>query len=391
MRRLQMKPVRTSSGVAPVTVLTKPAGCPGRCIFCPDADEMPKSYLPNEPGARRAAQCGFDPYRQVITRLSSFQVDGPRRRQGRVADPGRHVERLLEAIPAVVCRALPAGDERGGPRCSAADLPPLTGETGQETMESPALLGAQTANEAATHRNVGLVVETRPDWVTPAEVAHMRRLGVTKVQLGVQSLDDRILTLNQRGHDVEAVRRGRAAAARRRLQAARALDAEPARRHARVGPGRTSHGCGRIPRLRPDELKIYPCSIIEGTELYARGRQASSGPTRTRNSSPSSPTARRPSRPTAASTGSSATSPPTTSWRAARGPTCGSWRFRARRAGPALRVHPVPGGAGTRVGENDLRLAVVDYDTDSTQGAIPELRDGGRRARRISAPVAPAA
>ena len=61
-RRLQMKPVRTSSGVAPVTVLTEPAGCPGRCIFCPDADGMPKSYLPDEPGARRAAQCGFDPY-----------------------------------------------------------------------------------------------------------------------------------------------------------------------------------------------------------------------------------------------------------------------------------------------------------------------------------------
>ena len=54
LRRLQMKPIRTSSGVAPVTVLTEPAGCPGRCIFCPDAEGMPKSYLPNEPGARRA-------------------------------------------------------------------------------------------------------------------------------------------------------------------------------------------------------------------------------------------------------------------------------------------------------------------------------------------------
>jgi len=62
MGRLQMKPVRTVSGVAPVTVLTEPAGCPGECIFCPTADGMPKSYLPNEPGARRAAECGFDPH-----------------------------------------------------------------------------------------------------------------------------------------------------------------------------------------------------------------------------------------------------------------------------------------------------------------------------------------
>ncbi len=141
VRRLQMKPVRTSSGVAPVTVLTKPAGCPGRCIFCPDADGMPKSYLPNEPGARRAAQCGFDPYRQVITRLSTFKSMGHSRRQGRVADPGRHVGRLLEAVPAVVCRALPAGDERGGRASTRPTCRPLTGETGPEAMESPALLG----------------------------------------------------------------------------------------------------------------------------------------------------------------------------------------------------------------------------------------------------------
>jgi len=48
LRRLQLKPVRTSSGVAPVTVLTEPAGCPGECVFCPDASGMPKSYLPDE-------------------------------------------------------------------------------------------------------------------------------------------------------------------------------------------------------------------------------------------------------------------------------------------------------------------------------------------------------
>ena len=127
---------------------------------------------------------------------------------------------------------------------------------------------AQARNETASHRNVGLVIETRPDWVTPDEVVHLRRLGVTKVQLGVQSLDDRILALNQRGHDVAAVRRAVAIAARCRLQAASALDAQPARRDAGVGSGRLRPAVDRIVALRPDELKIYPCSIIEGTELF---------------------------------------------------------------------------------------------------------------------------
>ena len=64
LAKLRMKPVRTQSGVAPVTVLTKPYPCPGRCIFCPSDVRMPKSYLSNEPGAQRAAQHQFDPFRQ---------------------------------------------------------------------------------------------------------------------------------------------------------------------------------------------------------------------------------------------------------------------------------------------------------------------------------------
>ena len=271
LRRLQMKPIRTSSGVAPVTVLTEPAGCPGRCIFCPDAAGMPKSYLPDEPGARRAAQCGFDPYLQVRTRLETFKA------MGHTADK---VELLIlggtwSAYSKVyrewfVRRCLDAMNEtEGGAHLGGypdGQAPP-EGDLRQDLL----LLAAQARNETATHRNVGLVIETRPDWVTPAEVAHLRRLGVTKVQLGVQSLDDRLLALNQRGHDVKAVRR-----AVRRLRAAgfklhlhwmpNLLGATPESDRADFA---------RLwddPALRPDELKIYPCSIIAGTELYERWR-----------------------------------------------------------------------------------------------------------------------
>jgi len=249
LRRLQMKPVRTASGVVPVTVLTEPADCPGRCIFCPDADGMPKSYLPNEPAARRAAQCGFAPYRQVRTRLETFEA------MGHTADK---VELLIlggtwSAYPRAyrewfVWRCL---DAMNAPAAGAASL-----------------AEAQLRNEAALHRNVGLVIETRPDWVTPAEIIHLRQLGVTKVQLGVQSLDDRILALNQRGHDVAAVRR-----------AVRLLRAAGFKLHLHWMPnlfGATPESdrsdFDRLwsdPALRPDELKIYPCSIIPGTGLYA--------------------------------------------------------------------------------------------------------------------------
>ena len=72
LEKLRRKPMRTSSGVTPVTVLTKPFPCPGTCIFCPNDVRMPKSYLSDEPGAQRAEQNSFDPYLQTYTRLLTY-------------------------------------------------------------------------------------------------------------------------------------------------------------------------------------------------------------------------------------------------------------------------------------------------------------------------------
>src|SRR5579862_939313 len=76
IERLRLKPVRTSSGVATVTVLTKPFPCPGECIFCPNDVRMPKSYLADEPGAQRAEQNSFDPYLQTYSRLRALYETG---------------------------------------------------------------------------------------------------------------------------------------------------------------------------------------------------------------------------------------------------------------------------------------------------------------------------
>jgi len=272
VRRLQMKPIRTSSGVAPVTVLTAPAGCPGQCIFCPDAEGMPKSYLPNEPGARRAAQCGFDPYLQVRTRLATFEAMGHTADKVELLILGgtwsaysrhyreRFVQRCLDALNEV-------NSDIGGVAQNPLGSVEIGPGVDEKTGPSTSLAEAQACNETAPHRNVGLVIETRPDWVTPAEIRHLRQLGVTKVQLGVQSLDDRILTLNQRGHDVETVRRAvgllRAAGFKLHLHwMPNLLGATP--ESDRADFARLWSDAA----LQPDELKIYPCSIIEGTELH---------------------------------------------------------------------------------------------------------------------------
>jgi elongator complex protein 3 len=246
LRKLQMKPVRTISGVAPVTVLTKPAPCPGRCIFCPEVEGQPKSYLPDEPGAARAATFDFDPHRQTAGRIATFE------------ELGHSAEKVELLILGGSWSAYPADyQEWFIRRC----LDAMNGR------EADSLAAAQRINETAPHRNVGLVIETRPDMITPGEIRRLRQLGVTKVQLGVQSLDDRILALNQRGHTVAVTR-----TAMRLLRSAGfkiAVHWMPNLYGATPESDRTDFARLWLdPALRPDELKIYPTALLEGTELF---------------------------------------------------------------------------------------------------------------------------
>lgn len=244
---LQMKPTRTQAGVTTVTVLTKPYPCPGQCIFCPTDVRMPKSYLHDEPGARRAERHAFDPYEQTAARLAALQ---------NIGHPTQKIELLI--LGGTWSSYRRDYQEWFVKRC----LDALNGET-TETLPQ-----AQNLNARSRCRNVGLVVETRPDHIDADELRWFRYLGVTKVQIGIQSLDDRILSLNQRGHDVETTR-----------QAIRMLRLAGYKIHAHWMPnllGATPDGdiadFARLwddPAIRPDELKIYPCMLVENAALYA--------------------------------------------------------------------------------------------------------------------------
>ena len=253
LSRIRMKPMRTASGVAPVTVLTAPAGCPSACIFCPDDYRMPKSYIHDEPGCQRAERDGFDPFLQTRGRIEGFE----------------HIGHAADKVELLILGGTWSAYSRNYrewyiQRCFDA----MNDRSYAAAPPSASLQEAMRRNQTAQHRNVGLVVETRPDWVTPEEVVHLRQLGVTKVQIGVQCLDDRILALNNRGHDVQAVR-----------EALDLLRTAGFKLHLHWMPnlyGATletdrEHFDRFFSDLaiRPDELKIYPCSVIGGTELFA--------------------------------------------------------------------------------------------------------------------------
>ena len=252
LSKIRMKPTRTLSGVTTVTVLTRYHPCPGNCIFCPQEDQMPKSYLSQEPGAMRGLQHNFDPYAQVNNRIRALNS---------VGHPTDKIELLIlggsfSSYPWdyqewFVKRCFEAMNEE-----NEEDHP------GFETLKE-----AQEKNVQATHRNVGLVIETRPDLVDREALRWYRDLGVTKVQMGAQSLDDQILRMNKRGHTaqdtLEAVALLRAGGFKVVLHWMPNLYG--------ATPESDREDFSRLwgeGAYWPDELKIYPCQLLENTELF---------------------------------------------------------------------------------------------------------------------------
>ena len=323
LHKLRRKPVRTLSGVTPVTVLTKPFPCPGTCIFCPNDVRMPKSYLADEPGAQRAEKNAFDPYLQTYMRLQTYhnlghstdkieiivlggtwsfypetyQIWFVKRIFDAMHDFGKGIDGRAAVVAALRQRSMFSGEQVSNAVIQGVDMPAsynqvvqniyademyrsrglvdeiIAGERERSAVDEYAtwkeLDGAQRENETAPCRSVGLVIETRPDHISEDEVIRIRRLGCTKVQIGFQSLDDRVLEMNKRGHDLAATRR-----------AVELLRRAGFKIHAHWMPNLygSSPDADRADfekmfddvDFRPDELKIYPCSLIESAELMQR-------------------------------------------------------------------------------------------------------------------------
>ena len=243
---LRTRKVRSLSGVMPFAVMTKPFHCPGECTYCPLELGMPKSYLSDEPAAQRAKRVNFDPTAQMKMRLAQLALTGHNRDKIEViiiggtfsAYPDDYRQQFIQSI----------FDTANGKKSST-------------------LVEAQKLNEIAKHRLVGLSVETRPDWITPKEVRLYRQWGVTKIQMGVQAFDEKILRNIRRGHDLEAVARA--------TQMLRDSGFKVCYHLMPNLPGSTPRKdvaqaklMYRDPRFRPDYVKIYPCMVIPGTVLH---------------------------------------------------------------------------------------------------------------------------
>jgi len=247
---LRRKVVRTISGVTVVAVMTKPWPCPKKnpCAYCPGGPPygVPQSYTGHEPATMRGIQSGFDPYRQVRNRVEQLEAIG------------HAVDKVEFIIMGGTFPSMPLDyQERFVQRCIDA----ITG------TKSRSLKEAKRSAETSRIRNVGITVETRPDWAKRGHVDHMLSMGVTRVELGVQNIYDDVYELVDRGHSVQEV-----------IEATRVLKDAGLKVVYHLMPGLPGSSFERDlsafqkvftdSSFKPDMIKIYPCLVLKGTKAY---------------------------------------------------------------------------------------------------------------------------
>ena len=243
---LKTRKIRTLSGIAAITVITKPYPCPGKCIYCPQEKNMPKSYLASEPACMRAVLTKFDPYLQTKTRLKSLGMTG------------HNTDKIELIVLGGTWSYYPAKYQNWFiKRCFDA----CNGKTAKNLKE------AQKNNEKGKHRIIGLTLETRPDFINEKEIENMRKFGCTRVELGMQSIYDNVLRKNLRGHGIKQT-----------ILATKLLKNAGMKITFHMMPGLPGSNPQKDVKMfeelftnedfQPDQLKIYPCVVLKNAPLY---------------------------------------------------------------------------------------------------------------------------
>ncbi len=264
---LKKRPVRSLSGVVNVSVLTKPYPCPGKCIFCPSAKNIPKSYLAAEPAVQRAIANKFNPYKQVQMRLRALK------------ETGHPIDKVELRIIGGTWSYYPWQYQKWFVSecfraCNEFDKKHGYGYGNRNSVSTRLLKPSfnklqarQKKNEKTKCRIIGISAETRPDYINIAEIKRLRELGITKMELGVQSIYDDVLKTNKRGHNIAstitATRLLKEAGFKVAYQMMLGLSGSTPEKDELMFKEIFSN-----PDFQPDYLKIYPLALVKNTPLH---------------------------------------------------------------------------------------------------------------------------
>jgi len=267
-------PARSRSGVVVVAIQSEPEqSCPADCHYCSNETiangakiDMPRSYTSESPSSLRAIRNGFDALKQVIDRMSSLYYQGHDISKVEIMILGGTWSNYPEEYKQLFIR-----DIFHAINNFIMDAPKTAKYTEQKRLS---LKEEQKINETSKLRVVGLTIETRPDWINLEEIVSLRNLGVTRVQIGIQHTNNKILKKVNRGHTIEDS-----------MAAIKLLKYNGFKIVAHFMPDLYGSSPGDDiemfrellynSAIKPDEIKIYPCMVVPYSvlhRLYKQGR-----------------------------------------------------------------------------------------------------------------------
>ncbi len=256
---LKVVAIRSLSGIVPLSVFTSPKNsCPFNCVYCALNSDAPKSYFSDEAAVMRAVRASYDPFKQTFDRLMQFYLSG----------------HPIDKIELIIQGGTFSFYEKGYREWFVkrvfdglnTDIEKIVAGCDLVYANAKDLDEAKKINEKATSRMVGLTIETRPDFINKEEILFLRKLGVTRVELGVQSTNDEILRLVNRGHLVEKV-----------VEATRLLRDAGFKITYHLMPGLPGSDFEKDfavlkevftdQRFKPDNIKFYPTQVVKNSPL----------------------------------------------------------------------------------------------------------------------------
>ncbi|MBI2004300.1 tRNA uridine(34) 5-carboxymethylaminomethyl modification radical SAM/GNAT enzyme Elp3 [Candidatus Pacearchaeota archaeon] len=266
------KPVRSISGVTPLTVVLAPRKCDhGTCIYCPGGEHVPQSYTDKSPAIMRAMKLAYDPYEQVKVRLNVLKLMKHPTDKIEIIILGgtflqypkeykyNFIKKIFDALNNKNSKNLEQAKKINESKSKISIRPSI------EELKKQ-LKTAQLKNEKAKHRCVAMCIENRPDNCTDKDIKEMLEFGATRVEIGVQMPDDKIYKKTNRGHTIQDV-----------IDATEKLKNAGFKLGYHIMPGLPGSNKEKDLKLfkkifqdekfRPDQLKIYPCQIIKDSPL----------------------------------------------------------------------------------------------------------------------------
>lgn len=267
MKHLIKTAVRSQSGVVPLSVFTSPLNsCPFNCIYCTTQENAPKSYFTDEAAVRRAIRNDYDPYTQTLGRLIQFFLSGhPIDKIDMIVQGGTfsfYDDGYREGFVSAIFQAL------------NVDVKKLIVDGFYPDFKPQSLNVGKDMNETAKSRCVGLTIETRPDYINEKEILFLRYLGVTRVEIGVQSTNNEVLKIVNRGHTTKEV-----------IAASYLLKEAGFKITYHLMPGLPGSDLKKdlaslkevftSPDYLPDAIKLYPTQLVKDSglmDLYNAGK-----------------------------------------------------------------------------------------------------------------------